>query len=151
MITLQQRRALKKVINSNFTFADLSSKFNGIDSSTGNFFCPFHENYETPAAKMYWDEERKIWVIWCFSERRHFTAYDYVDLILCSKYQKYKSPLDFLNQNMSPSEVKKQLKKYEKTVIEYESNVYAGKVDYINTVSTQCMKIEDYIEKLYTN
>ena len=54
-------RAIKRVINENFTFADLSLRFKGVDSSTGNIFCPFHENTETPAAKMYWDEERGIW------------------------------------------------------------------------------------------
>lgn len=152
MITLRQWRTIREVINRNFTFADLSPKFKGVDSSTGNIFCPFHENYETPAAKMYFNENRNIWVIHCFGEcHRNFTAYDYVDLILCLKYQKYDSPLDFLKQNMSEQELKRQLKNCEKFVSENESNSYMEKVDYINTVFAQYDNVADYIEELYTS
>ena len=67
-------RTVKNVINDNFTFADLSPRFKGVDSSTGNIFCPFHENHDTPAAKMYWDSEREIWILHCFGEcHRNFT------------------------------------------------------------------------------
>ena len=152
MITLRQRRALREVINRNFTFADLSPRFKGVDSSTGNIFCPFHENHETPAAKMYFDENRNIWIIHCFGEcHRNFTAYDYVDLILCLKYQKYKSPLDFLKQNMPEQELNRQLKNCEKFVAENASNSYTEKVDYINTVFAQYDSVADYIEELYTS
>ena len=152
MITLRQWRAVKEVINRNFTFADLSPKFKGVDSSTGNIFCPFHENHETPAAKMYYNENRNIWVIHCFGEcHRNFTAYDYVDLILCLKYQKYTSPLEFLKHNMAEQELKRQLKNCEKFVAENESNSYTEKVDYINTVFAQYDNVADYIEELYTS
>lgn len=152
MITLRQWRAIKEVINRNFTFADLSPKFKGVDSSTGNIFCPFHENHETPAAKMYYNENRNIWVIHCFGEcHRNFTAYDYVDLILCLKYQKYISPLEFLKQNMAEQELKRQLKNCEKFVAENESNSYTEKVDYINTVFAKYDNVADYIEELYTS
>lgn len=152
MITLRQWRAIKEVINRNFTFADLSPKFKGVDSSTGNIFCPFHENHETPAAKMYYNENRNIWVIHCFGEcHRNFTAYDYVDLILCLKYQKYTSPLEFLKQNMAEQELKRQLKNCEKFVAENESNSYTEKVDYINTVFAKYDNVADYIEELYTS
>ena len=152
MLTLQQWRALREVINRNFTFADLSPKFKGVDSSTGNIFCPFHENYETPAAKMYFNEHKNIWVIHCFGEcHRNFTAYDYVDLILCLKYQKYSSPMDFLRHNMPNTEIKKQLKQCEKLLASSESNMYAEKIDYINTISAQYDNISDYIEELYTS
>ena len=152
MITLRQWRAVKEVINRNFTFADLSPKFKGVDSSTGNIFCPFHENHETPAAKMYYNENRNIWVIHCFGEcHRNFTAYDYVDLILCLKYQKYTSPLEFLKHNMAGQELKRQLKNCEKFVAENESNSYTEKVDYINTVFAQYDNVADYIEELYTS
>ena len=151
ILTTQQRRALKEVINRNFTFADLSPKFKGVDSSTGNIFCPFHENYETPAAKMYFNEYRNIWVIHCFGEcQRNFTAYDYVDLVLCLKYQRYKSPMDFLKSHMSENEVRRQLKECEKIVMAYESNMYSDRIDYINTIYSEYNNIKDYIEELYT-
>lgn len=150
MQTLQQWRTLKEVIIRNFTFADLSPRFKGVDSSTGNIYCPFHENYETPAAKMYFDERRSIWVIHCFGEcHRSFTAYDYVDLVLCLKYQKYKSPMDFLQQNMSANDLKNKFKQCEQIIRDSDSNSYALKIDYINTISAQHDNIEDYIEELY--
>lgn len=152
MITLRQRRTIREVINRNFTFADLSPKFKNVDSSTGNIFCPFHENHETPAAKMYFNERKNIWIIHCFGEcHRNFSAYDYVDLILCLKYEKYKSPLDFLKQNLDPDLLKRELKYCESIVSEGENNSYLEKVDYINTIYAQYDCIEDYIEELYTS
>ena len=146
------REVIKQVINRNFTFADLSPRFKGVDSSTGNIFCPFHENYETPAAKMYFNEHTNLWIIHCFGEcHRNFTAYDYVDLVLCLKYQKYDSPLDFLRRNMPEQELRKKLKQCEKMVAGTEVNMYREKVDYINTVYAQHDNIEDYIEELYTS
>lgn len=152
MTSLRQWRAIRETINRNFTFADLSPRFKNVDSSTGNIFCPFHENHETPAAKMYFDERRDIWILHCFGEcHRNFTAYDYVDLILCLKYQKYRSPLDFLKAHMPESELKKELNKWENQIADVSASYYAEKVDYINTVSAQYDNISDYIEELYTS
>ena len=139
-------------MNRNFTFADLSPKFKNVDSSTGNIFCPFHENHETPAAKMYFNERKNIWIIHCFGEcHRNFSAYDYVDLILCLKYEKYKSPLDFLKQNLDLDLLKREMKYCENLVSEGEENSYLEKIEYINNVFAQYDNIEDYIEELYTS
>lgn len=142
-------RSIKTVLNRNFTFSDLSPRFENVDSSTGNIFCPFHENHSTPAAKMYWDESKGIWVLWCFTEHKHFTAYDYVNLILCEKYQKYKSPIDFLEKNMDKNDLYSQLdfseKQYEDEVEDNTNN----KIEYINRVFAENEKIEDYVEALY--
>ena len=101
LVTKQQKAAAVEVLNKYFTFSDLSPRFKNVDSSTGNIFCPFHDNHDTPAAKMYWDEVKGIWIIHCFGEcHRNFTAYDYVDIILCERYQKYRSPLEFLEKNI---------------------------------------------------
>ena len=144
--------SLRQIINNNFTFSDLSPRFEGVDSSTGNIFCPFHENTSTPAAKMYWDEVRGIWILHCFGEcHRNYTAYDYVDLILCCKYQRYTSPLDFLKKNMNASLMYSQLEMYEALGEEYRESVYEQKTDYINNVYNECDgDIIEYIETLYT-
>lgn len=142
-------RSIKTVLNRNFTFSDLSPRFENVDSSTGNIFCPFHENHTSPAAKMYWDEINNMWVIWCFTEHKHFTAYDYVNLILCEKYQKYKSPLDFLMQNMDKNELYAQLDIVEKQSEEQLETTMSNKVDYINWVFGENENTEDYIEALY--
>ncbi len=144
-------RTIKKVINQNFTFSDLSNRFKGVDSSTGNIFCPFHENHDTPAAKMYWDEDRGIWIIHCFGEcHRNFTAYDYVDLILCRKYQKYTSPYHFLKANMVEYQLNWQLELYQKEVNEEEIGYFEEKKNYIDNVFSETGNVTDFIERLYT-
>ena len=100
---------------------------------------------------MYFNESRNIWIIHCFGEcHRNFTAYDYVDLILCLKQQRYKSPMDFLKQNMPEAELKRQLKYCEKYIDSIDVDNFAQKVEYINTTYAQCENIEEYIEELYT-
>ena len=142
---------IKEVINRNFTFADLSKRFEGVDSSTGNIFCPFHENHDTPAAKMYWDENREIWIIHCFGEcHRNFTAYDYVERIFCEKYQKYQSPLQFLRANMSEGKLGTQLEFYQKNVSDLLESYESEKKIYIDNLYTETGNIVDFIEALYT-
>ena len=151
MKSIYTPKAIKQVINDNFTFADLSSRFKGVDSSTGNIFCPFHENTDTPAAKMYWDEERGIWIIHCFGEcHRNFTTYDYVDLILCKKYQKYLSPLHFLKLNMPEYKLGNQLELAQKRVNEGIVTVLEERKNYIDNLYVETGNIVDFIERLYT-
>lgn len=138
-------------MNKNFTFADLSPRFKNVDSSTGNIFCPFHENHQSPAAKMYWDDDRGIWIIHCFGQcHRNFTAFDYVDLIICSKYGKYKSPLEFLKANMPSEDLHIQLETVADKLVTEEINYSNVKEDYINSVAENYENTEDYIEMLYT-
>ena len=142
---------IKEVINKNFTFADLSKRFEGVDSSTGNIFCPFHENHDTPAAKMYWDTEREIWILHCFGEcHRNFTAYDYVERIFCQKYQKYNSPLQFLRANMPESKLGTQLDFYQKNANLMMESYENEKRTYIDNLFEETGNIEDFIEALYT-
>lgn len=142
---------IKEIVNKNFTFADLSKKFEGVDSSTGNIFCPFHENHSTPAAKMYWNENRGIWIIHCFGEcHRNFTAYDYVERILCEKYQKYQSPLHFLKVKMSEGILSTQLNLYQKNIDSLLESYENEKRNYIDNLYVETGNIIDFIEKLYT-
>ena len=152
MLSQYEYVAIKEVVNKNFTFSDLSPRFKNVDSSTGNIFCPFHENTDTPAAKMYWNEYKDRWEIHCFGEcHRNFTAYDYVDLILCIKYQKYSSPLDFLRKNMDPAELQKQLSFYKKKGVELEVSLFEEKVEYINNVYSEAENSVEFIERLYAS
>lgn len=150
IIKKRSTRSIRAVINRNFTFADLSPRFKNVDSSTGNIFCPFHENHSTPAAKMYWNEEQGIWVIHCFGQcHRSFTAYDYVERILCDKYQKYSSPLEFLKQNMPLNELYMQLDALEKEREDQVALETSAKVEYIQRVAAENESVEDFIEALY--
>ena len=150
IIKKRSTKSVRAVLNKNFTFSDLSPKFENIDSSTGNIFCPFHENHSTPAAKMYWDEGRNIWVLWCFTEHKHFTAYDYVDLILCEKYQKYGTPLQFLKDNVPDVDLGRILDNYQKQTDEYVTSAIGEKRTYIDNTFYETGNIVDFIERLYT-
>lgn len=143
-------RTIKSIINKNFTFSDLSPRFKNVDSSTGNIFCPFHENHSTPAAKMYWNENSQLWVIHCFGQcHRNFTAYDYVDLVLCKKYQKYSSPFEFLKKNMPLSDLYFQIEISEKEREDQVDMETSAKVEYIQKIAEENEATEDFIEALY--
>ena len=150
-LSREKRFAIREIINQNFTFGDLSPKYLNVDSSTGNIYCPFHENHNTPAAKMYWDEDRGIWIIHCFGEcHRNFTAYDYVELILCDKYQKYLSPLHFLRARMPEYKLGTQLELAQKFVNEEEISYIEERKNYIDNTFNETGNIVDFIERLYT-
>ena len=145
------KRTVKSVINDYFTFADLSPRFKGVDSSTGNIFCPFHENHDTPAAKMYWDEEREIWILHCFGEcHKNYTAYDYVNLVLCEKYQNYKNPLFFLKSKIPEAQLGVLLNNYQKNLDLSISSSIEEKKNYIDNIFAETGNIVDFIERLYT-
>lgn len=40
----------------------------------GLFLCPMHDNYDTPAAKLFKDDNG--WAFYCFAEQRQFGTYD---------------------------------------------------------------------------
>ena len=142
---------IREVINRNFTFADLSKRFIGVDSSTGNIFCPFHENHDTPAAKMYWDDTREIWILHCFGEcHRNYTAYDYVEKILCEKYQNYNNPLQFLRARMPEGKLGTQLDFYQKNIAELFEAYENEKKTYIDNLYIETGNTIDFIEALYT-
>jgi hypothetical protein len=100
---------------------------------------------------MYWDDERGIWVLHCFGEcHRSYTAYDYVNLILCLKYQKYLSPLHFLRLNMPEYKLGNQLELAQKHVNEEMITLIEEKKNYIDNLYVETGNIVDFIEELYT-
>ena len=47
----------------------------GIESGRGGLmFCPMHDNYNTPAAKLF--KDKTGWHFYCFTENRQFGTYD---------------------------------------------------------------------------
>ena len=61
-------------------FFNLLKKSGYIHRSNANLYCPFHDNYNTPSAKYYKDEDKES--IWCFSEGRGYTLSNYYELVL---------------------------------------------------------------------
>lgn len=71
-----------------------------VDVSFGNVFCPFHNNKITKAAKFYLDDDNVV-RLYCFSEHRTYTSFDYLKLI------KNVNPLDYLKSRYSEKELDK--------------------------------------------
>lgn len=58
-------------------YGDLPTILKNIDvhvQYNGLFLCPMHDNYNTPAAKIFKDENG--WAFYCFSEQRQYGTYD---------------------------------------------------------------------------
>ena len=145
----KDRRVLKELVNRNFPFSDLSRRFEGVDSSTGNIFCPFHENNTTPSAKMYYNEDKDIFIIHCFKEGKNFTAFDYVERILCKERKNYKDVLQFLESRMSKTEILSQYNIFSKNLESLDDSRMQKKVDYIDNLFNECESTSEYIERLY--
>ena len=68
------------VINYYIDMVDLLRR-NGFQAHyTGNMFCPFHPNTNTPASKMYKDEYSSC--LYCFNEKRLYYSWDVYTILL---------------------------------------------------------------------
>lgn len=85
----------KHLVNSYFALTDFDEF-----SEYGSMFCPFHDDESggKPSAKFFQDEDG-IQRLYCFSERRQYTAYDYIELIL------KQNPLIYLVKNIPENEL----------------------------------------------
>lgn len=61
-------------------FENILRKDGNTPKSSGLIFCPFHDNYETPAAKYYLDDNAEN--IWCFAENKMYSLSDYYEKLL---------------------------------------------------------------------
>lgn len=144
-------KGLRAVVDRNFTWKDLNPKrFSEYDVVRSNTMCPFHENHDTPASRFYYDEEDDLWILYCYSEKKAFHPYHYVELIMCKEWEKYTDILDFLKHNMSEGEIIRQYEAFMKSQEVLTENNYQKKVDYINNVYSETGNTVDYIEGLYT-
>lgn len=70
----------RKLINYYGNLPQILEKLDIEVQRNGLLFCPFHENYHTPAARLYRNEMG--WCIWCFAEHRFYGTYDvYKDIL----------------------------------------------------------------------
>ena len=67
---------IKYIIN---YFSDMPKLLRGLDIDipfNGSVYCPFHENYNTPAAKVYKDASG--YCLFCFNEHRIYKSFDII-------------------------------------------------------------------------
>lgn len=143
-------RLLRNIIEQNFPLNEIVPEYAGLTQNTANVFCVFHPNHGSPAGKLYWDDEKEILVLHCFSEHRTFTSYDYVKLILCDKKYKYTDPVDFLIKNMSEQELKEIVKLAELNYEDMSETAIAQKIEYIENTYNEYDNVVDFINALYS-
>ena len=139
---------LKKIVNNNFTWSDVWKE--GIEGVNANVYCPFHENTRTPSARIYFNDKQDYYILYCYTERRAFTVFDYVNLVLVEKLQRYNNVEEFLIQQLGDTEFKTLYSEYKELKNENEESDISVKVEYIDNVYNETLNIVDYIEALYT-
>lgn len=141
------QRMINRVIDYYCTFSYLLkysdySQYKSLEKYSGTIFCPFHDNLETPAARIYPKrDEQECEQIYCFSENKLYKPHD-----CCRDYSrliKYNTNTVFsvIWSHLSESEKARFTNETDivKTVIEDYENVFksyrCGKVDLFHVVS----------------
>lgn len=147
---MNDEAVIRKIVEKNFTWGDLNPKYDNIQMLKTNVFCPLHDhNYTEGNAKFYYNSDKDIWTLYCFVERKVFSAYDYLKKVLCEERQYYSSPLAFLKEKMPESEILRQYKLIQEQDIDIIEDKYERKKEYIDNVFDEAGNIVDYIEELY--
>lgn len=140
----------RHIIEQNFPLNELVPEYNGLTQNTANVYCVFHPNYSSPSAKLYWDDEKDILVLHCFSEHKTFTAYDYVNQVLCYQKGLYKDPTDYIIRNIPEAELKEVLKLAELSFDDLEGNMFENRLRYITNLYNELDDTNEFINQLYT-
>lgn len=143
-ILKKDKNLLKYTVEKTFTFGDLDSSLANLDASMGNIFCPFHENHESPAAKVYYNEDKDINTIHCFSCGRQFTSYDYIERIIQQK------PYEYLINNANLNNLLEVVEAVEKGYLDLRDSYNEQRLTYINNTYEEVNNNTiEYISRLY--
>lgn len=140
---------LRQVLEQSFDLTDVCPQYSKDIVGATNVFCVFHDNRSTPSGKLYFDEERGITVLHCFSEHRTFTAYDYVNLILVNKRHKYSSVQDFLLRNLGEQKFNELYSIVERDSYLENETLIEQTVEYVNNLYNEHDNVIDFINCLY--
>lgn len=146
------KKVIKKIINSNYSFTDIAPRvFPQLRHGQG-MYCMFHPNTHTGTqhARIYFSEEQNIFYLYCYVEGKSYTAYDYVERILCKEQQRFTNPIDFILSRMSKNEFITLYNLYYKDLEGLMMSQFKKKCEYIDNTYTETGNTIDYIEKLYT-
>lgn len=147
LLASEEVRVQKTIINDRFGWEDLDGSFSV--TTTANIYCPFHDNYNTPSARFYETDDTGKYVLWCFSERRFYTPYDYVNLIMVQSRRQYESVWDFLEQNLPEQELKEHIIIAQKYVAEEDEINVEEKRNYIRNLYNTYDDLSEFINRLY--
>ncbi len=145
------KKILRVIVERLFTFAELDSYYDGVDSNTGNIYCKFHpaegysENLRSPASKMFYNDEKDIQELHCWTSRRNYSVYDYVTMVM------EEDPYEYLIKNKNKEEILPLYEALQKGYINIDSALLEKKIEYLNNTYIECEEdVSDYIEKVYS-
>lgn len=127
---LNNRRVLLEVFSWLFPITDF------ILESNSKILCPFHDDRVHPSAKIYENDGKTV--IYCFAERRIYTSYHYVEIIIGD------DPLTHLMKYRTDEEIEEAIK-----LLRFKGKLFANsnKVQESNLIRQE--EVLDYIERIY--
>lgn len=143
------RRVQSEIVTRNFEWGDLVPQYRGVGPTSGNVFCVMHPNYSSPAAKIYEDEDRNIFVLHCFSEHRTFTTYDYVSQKIIGEFREYNNVWEFLVDNMDTAELIEEIQIVHSRLESDGETALESKIEYINNMYNEFDDVSEFINHLY--
>jgi len=150
-ILKKDRHLLKLVVNKLFVFGDLMKSLKDVDSSTGNINCPFHEaegygENNSQSAKVYYNEELNINTITCFTRKRSYTCFNFIEMVL------EVNPYEYLIANKDMSKVLEIVDAVTKGYINFNNEILENRTIYVDNLFEEVdCDIVDYIERLYVD
>ena len=106
-----------------------------------NILCPFHDNRHTPSAKFYQDDDGIV-TLFCFSEHRKFTSYDYLSLV------KGVNPLTYIKQRYSDKDLNNIIEVIKESGIDFDLD--NDKIDTIHNCWVDSLEEPiDFIDSIY--
>lgn len=150
-ILKKDRHLLKLVVNKLFVFGDLMKSLKDVDSSTGNINCPFHEaegygENTSQSAKVYYNEELNINTITCFTRKRSYTCFNFIEMVL------EVNPYEYLIANKDMSKVLEIVDAVTKGYINFNNEILENRTIYVDNLFEEVdCDIVDYIERLYVD
>lgn len=141
---------LRVVVEKLFTFGDLNKSLADVDSSVGNINCPFHPAEgegvnKSKSAKVYYDEDKNIYTITCFTVKRVYSSYDYIKLAM------EEDPITYLLKHRSLQDISDIVDMLKKGYIKIENNNVEEFYNYVNNVFEECdCNTVEFIERILT-
>lgn len=143
-------RILREIAEQNFSWEDVNpNRFNLNVMLNSNIFCPFHENRNTASCKAYTDSEKDIVVLWCFTEQRRYTVYDYINLIIVRQWKKYSSVYDYLIRHLGEQKFNEFYSLVEQGIQLEEESLLEQTIEYIDNLYNEHDNVIDFINCLY--
>lgn len=142
-------RVLREIVEQTFDLTDVCPRYGKEVVGATNVFCVFHDNRNTPSAKLYVDEEKGITVLHCFAEHRTYTSYDYIDKILVQQKHRYQSVQDFLIKNLGEQKFNELYTLAEQEAYLENETLLEQTIEYIDNLYNEHDNVIDFINHLY--